>query len=239
VRAAASCDSISGTRSAGWSTGVIDEQSQYQYVVAAQPSGSLAYFAYPQLLRRGRRWKRLEQRRANVRVSRLRVSLKSVTLIARVRRRATDQKLNRNARSRVRIRRTDSANLGSRRRSKRRATLSGEPGRPRGGSGSRAIGPEAPHPRLGGFAALIADDRAPDRGVDPVVLHAGGRGSPRRSRHRETALAGTRTGGLRGAKRETGVGPLACLLSVDTEHGRSYFPRRSSSEHSECHSRRP
>jgi len=40
-------------------TSLIDEQSQYQYVVAAQPSGSLADFAYPQLLRANGGWKGL------------------------------------------------------------------------------------------------------------------------------------------------------------------------------------
>src|SRR5580765_3738066 len=107
------------------------------------------------------------------------------------------------------------------------ANVSGElRGRSQGGSGSRAIGSEAPHRPLGGFAGLIADDQTPDRVADRVALHAGGRGSLRRSRRRETSPAGTRTGGLRGAKRETGVGPWACLLSADTEHGRSFFPRQ-------------
>ena len=107
------------------------------------------------------------------------------------------------------------------------ANVSGElRGRSRGGSGSRAIGSEAPHRPLGGFAGLIADDQTPDRVADRVALHAGGRGSLRRSRRLGISPTGTRTGGLRGAKPETDVGPLACLLSVDTEHGRSFFPRQ-------------
>src|SRR5207244_5188811 len=84
----------------------------------------------------------------------------------------------------------------------------------------------ARHRPLDGFAALIADDRTPDLAVDPVALHAGGRGSLRRSRRRGISPADTRTGGLRDAKPETDVGPLACLLSVDTEHDRSFFPRQ-------------
>jgi hypothetical protein len=49
------------------STEAKDQQSEYQYVVESQPSGSLAHFAYRKSCVDGREWKRLDQRQPRCR----------------------------------------------------------------------------------------------------------------------------------------------------------------------------
>lgn len=119
--------------------------------------------------------------------------------------------------------------LLERRRRRRAALRPAAPARRRGGSRSREIAPEAPDRPLVGFAGLIADAPALEPATGAAALHGGGRGSPGRCRRRGTVREDTRTSELRRARRERDGGPSACLLSVDTEHGRSFFPRDSES----------